>query len=290
MISPALAPLLRSGESWDDATALALAEHAAACYGSPHEYHAAARGAGYRDPVVIEQGATQVGACVTSRGLVVACRGSSERLDWRENAAAWRVRWPGVVLDGGVHYGFRLQTERMRRQLAANVSAALDGRTEGVPMFVTGHSLGGAIAPLVALCLAADLGLRLAALYTFESPRPGNEAFSRWWDRAAGGVTHRVVVIRDGEADIVTRVPPSACGWWHIGRPQMIRAGVRYESEAEWERVRADHPESPLPRWRVLSRLVRSIKAHSMTSLLLTLRMIYGRGKRMESLPLEVLT
>lgn len=292
MISPHLAPLLKPGVTYDDATALHLAEFAQAVYSHGDDFFEHALNAGYDRPVLVEQGAAQVGCAVGRYGLMVACRGSSERLDWRANAQAWRVGWKDMLPgEAGVHRGFLRQVKRIRKRLTAKVRVALGGRTASVPMYVCGHSLGGAIAPLVALCLGADLGLRLEALYTYESPRPGNEEFSRWWGKVAGSLTHRVVVVHQGEADVVTRLPPSACGWWHVGRPQIIRDGVRYEDAAEWERVRGDHPVRPLPQWRVVSRLIASIRAHDMGDLVETLRGMHAR--RMESkaaviAPLEV--
>lgn len=278
MISPSLAPLLQPGTRYDDATALHLGEFAQAVYARGDDFWEYAIAGGYQRPVIVQEGATQIGCAVGRYGLMVACRGSSERVDWIENGQAWRVGWRDVIPGGaGVHRGFLKQVKRMRKRLAAKVRIALDGRTDSYPIYACGHSLGGAIAPLVVLCLAADLHMRLEALYTFESPRPGNEEFSRWWDDHSGSVTHRVVTIRRGVADIVTRVPPSACGWWHIGRPQMIRDGYRFESEEEWEIARAKHPVGALPGWRFLSRLRECIIAHDMFGLLRELRVIHGR-------------
>jgi hypothetical protein len=284
LISPALGPLLRSGEVYDPATALAMAEHAHAVYSATDEYWEACRRGGYREAVTVLAGATQIGVAIAEWGVVVSARGSSERLDWLDNASAWRVRWPEMLPQGAaVHHGFLRQVRRMRERLRSRLDAALGSSAVGMPMFVTGHSLGGAIAPLVALCLAHDLGLKLAAAYLFESPRAGNREWSAWWNGQHGRRTHRVVVVRRGVADLVTRVPPSSCGWWHIGRPQMIRDGYRYESEEEWELARANHPVRAMSAWRVLSRLGCAVQAHSAGDLVTDLAGI--RARLMEAAP-----
>ena len=44
----------------------------------------------------------------------------------------------------------------------------------------TGHGLGGGLAQLSALILKHKLGTRKVECYTFGSPRPGNQPFSRY--------------------------------------------------------------------------------------------------------------
>lgn len=68
---------------------------------------------------------------------------------------------------------------------------------------VTGHSLGGALAQLLALDLRMSLGAKVAiALYTFGSPRVGNRAFAKIFNLAVPRSFR--VVFRN---DIVTTMP-----------------------------------------------------------------------------------
>lgn len=48
------------------------------------------------------------------------------------------------------------------------------------PLYVIGHSLGGAMATIAAVDLRVKLRLPDVRLYTFGSPRVGNEIFSRF--------------------------------------------------------------------------------------------------------------
>lgn len=80
-------------------------------------------------------------------------------------------------------------------------------------LFVTGHSLGGALAVVTALSLAAQ-GRAVHAVYTFGMPRPGNAAFATTYNQALGSCTYRLVY---GD-DLVPTVAPSALGFRHVGR------------------------------------------------------------------------
>ncbi len=75
------------------------------------------------------------------------------------------------------------------------------------PVFYTGHSLGGALATLAAA------RLRPAALYTFGSPRVGDDDFAASLREFEDRI-HRLV---HGE-DIVTTVPPEELDFRHVGK------------------------------------------------------------------------
>ncbi len=73
-----------------------------------------------------------------------------------------------------------------------------------VPLFMTGHSLGAALATLAAARHKPQ------AVYTFGSPLVGNQAFVQTMQ---GVQIHRVVDDNDG----VTFVPPPFLGYEHVG-------------------------------------------------------------------------
>jgi hypothetical protein len=88
------------------------------------------------------------------------------------------------------------------------------GAAAGLPVFVTGHSLGGALAALLAQRIHAAQPGRVRAVYTFGMPRTGNAQFQAQYDQALGAVTYRLV---HGD-DVVPTVPPSGFGARHVGR------------------------------------------------------------------------
>ena len=84
----------------------------------------------------------------------------------------------------------------------------------GGKVFVTGHSLGGALAALIAARISIRLHIDVDAVYTFGMPRAGNAVFAKSYNDDLGSRTYRLV---HGE-DIVPTVAPSSFGFRHIGR------------------------------------------------------------------------
>ena len=80
-------------------------------------------------------------------------------------------------------------------------------------MLVTGHSLGGALATLSAYVLQSDLKLPVGRVFTYGSPRVGNDAFSK--ARIAAGNEWRITHHRDP----VPHLPPRHLfGFTHTAR------------------------------------------------------------------------
>jgi triacylglycerol lipase len=81
-------------------------------------------------------------------------------------------------------------------------------------VYVTGHSMGGALAALTAERISTELHLDVAAVYTFGMPRPGNQALADRYNQRLGSCTYRLV---HGD-DLVPTVAPSRLGFRHLGR------------------------------------------------------------------------
>lgn len=94
---------------------------------------------------------------------------------------------------GRVHSGFSAALASVWPE----VSACLK-RVGDVPLFVTGHSMGGALAKLTA-CRLADAGVAAMATYTFGSPRLGDATFCERYRLP----TYRVV----NKMDLVPEIP-----------------------------------------------------------------------------------
>jgi len=103
-----------------------------------------------------------------------------------------------VKNDKEVHAGFTEALDSVWRDIAATL-ATLNG-----PIFYTGHSMGAALATLAAARHAPS------AVYTFGSPRVGNQAFIA---SLSNVVIYRLV----DDEDIVTTVPSEALGFRHVG-------------------------------------------------------------------------
>jgi triacylglycerol lipase len=95
-------------------------------------------------------------------------------------------------------------------------------------LFITGHSLGGAMATLFAASeIAAGRAGDLSALYTFGSPRVGNKAFKDWFNAALHAPKCRFV----NDEDIVTRVAPRELDYEHIDKVYFLDASGHLDLE-----------------------------------------------------------
>jgi len=135
---------------------------------------------------------------------VLAFRGTetAKRHDIVVDAAAMKVS----VLEGRIHSGFRTAYASVARDVQKNVLKLGD-----IPLYITGHSLGAALATIATQSLEHHLRIRelIAACYTFGSPRVGD----RRYDREFRSPIYRVV----NTTDIVTVIPLLAMGYIHIG-------------------------------------------------------------------------
>ena len=152
--------------------------------------------------------------------MLVAFRGTSSLPDWITNIQA--AKDPGPW--GNVHEGF---------QDAFLVSALNIGKSIGEirgrrEIWITGHSLGGALAVLLAATLAEN-GIEVAGLYTYAAPRVGDRSFARNLNQSLQGKPHWRVV---NEGDLVPHLP-SELRFSHSGnRCLLVDGKVRHDPRA----------------------------------------------------------
>jgi V8-like Glu-specific endopeptidase len=178
--------------SWPTALSLALASQLV--YSPEAEVERQLQVWGFRSCDFVEQGAAQ-GFLAASSDLVLVCfRGTESTADWLSNLNV-NPR-DGDNLGPSVHAGFWGQFEALRSQLEERMA-----RHSQLPLLVTGHSLGGAIAALAAATWAQR---HLRALYTYGQPAVARDRALNQLADALAGRYHRLV----NDADIVPRVPP----------------------------------------------------------------------------------
>ncbi len=123
--------------------------------------------------------------------LILALRGTEAELaDIKADLKADLITVSG---DQKVHHGFYDAFNAVKSDIEDDLA-----KHRGVPIYVTGHSLGGALAILATRYLASD---SLGACYTFGGPRVGNSLFA---DDIKTPI-YRIVYAADG----VPRVPPA---------------------------------------------------------------------------------
>jgi predicted lipase len=165
---------------------------------------------------------TDTQAFLVSNGeyAVLAFRGTevTKRSDVKTDVQATMFS----IIEGRVHTGFIRAYKSLEKEIEASLEKVKD-----LPLYITGHSLGAALATIATQYLERDhiIRYRIAACYTFGSPRVGNNEF----DREFRSAIYRVV----NTTDIVTIIPLLAMGYIHIGdvrflerREGMFRRGV----------------------------------------------------------------
>ena len=136
------------------------------------------------------------------QAVVVAFRGSVEWIDWLVDLNFLQRDGATFGVAGRIHGGFADTLLSVWPELER---AVYDYSREGQIIWLTGHSMGGALATLAATRLAR-LGYALGPLYTFAAPRSGDEAFGRDALEKLRSRHYRIV----NDRDLVPRLPPTA--------------------------------------------------------------------------------
>lgn len=144
--------------------------------------------------------------------FALAFRGTDEPRDWLDNVNAI----PTAALFGSFHRGFFRATDRIwpavlehyhsrRKELHA---------PDGIPkaLFLTGHSLGGAMATVAASHLI-DRDFPFTGVYTFGQPRTMSAKTADVFNIRARGRFYRF----QNNNDVVSRVPARVSGYSHVG-------------------------------------------------------------------------
>jgi hypothetical protein len=170
--------------------------------------------AGLRELKFFDHQSTQCFVASNDQFAIVAFRGSEiwkrkEKFDFEKMFADLKadvdVRLTDWPRGGKVHRGFKKALDEVWLDLLAYISRLND---KGCKIWITGHSLGAALATL-----AGDRYANVQGVYTFGSPRVGDGAFSKNFEVAA----YRIV----NNKDIATRVPPPG-RYKHVGDVKFI--------------------------------------------------------------------
>lgn len=176
---------------------------------------------------------TQAFVCADADILLVAFRGTESRdlKDWLTDAQFDLTDGPIKGTKNKVHRGFHQALDSAWEKLGAAIAEL---RTGNQAIWITGHSLGGALATLAAARLSLGDGIRdqqfdVQGLYTFGQPRTGNRDFTAAFDQRFQGRSFRFV----NNNDIVPEVPPMGVPlkYWHIDKLIYIDADGKLRSE-----------------------------------------------------------
>lgn len=163
--------------------------------------------------------------------IVLSVRGSQEPADWFVDVGTRQIRppWDGDD-DYGVHHGFAEAAYGLYEDVLRELRRSLAESQR--PIWVVGHSLGGAIAQLVATQLVRD-GLVPEQIITFGAPQVGDDD---WVDHYADvGLTQRTSLWVN-DRDVIARYPTVASPLGYAVRHINLFAGLE-----DYEPVDAVH-------------------------------------------------
>ena len=164
-----------------------------------------------------------------AKQLYVAIRGSQTEQEWKKDLETIQVAWPEAP--SYVHKGF-LNIYQLNQQVILDMIKEYDPKF----VYITGHSLGAAIATMTALDVSKLPSIK-TAVYNFASPRVGNTEFAALVDTNVK--LFRTVNI----ADIVNDLPLSVHPNFHGNHNpfEYAHAGIQVLFNMNWASWENNH-------------------------------------------------
>ncbi|MET4115677.1 hypothetical protein ABIB85_002075 [Bradyrhizobium sp. JR1.5] len=175
---------------------------------------------------------TDTRGIIASKGdaTIVAFAGTDplHLLNWVSDFTLGRPKAP-------VHQGFVDAAAAVWDDVKSALAAALARKS---PIFITGHSLGAAIAVATVDFAREQLQLADAQIYLYGCPRVGRDDFVALYNGTFGRMTYRLV----HGTDIVPTVPPPGLGFHHVGRYLACARGAKFSASQLTTNVGSDEP------------------------------------------------
>ncbi|MCC6759041.1 MAG: lipase family protein [Candidatus Omnitrophica bacterium] len=165
-------------------------------------------------------GETQAFLAANKDIVVLVIRGTTSWKDWLTNVRF--VLTPSAV--GKVHLGFHQALDLVWEGIYETLCTWKD---RDQTLWVTGHSLGGALATLAVDRLTEKL-MDVSGLYTFGQPRVGDRKFADNFDRNMKRYSFRFV----DDQDIVTKVPFPP--YKHVGNEYFFDRQGKLHTQRIW--------------------------------------------------------
>jgi len=142
--------------------------------------------------------------------VVIVIRGTEGIWEWVQDGRFLQVPCPFLASAGNTEDGFTAMYQSMQTGAVAGSTTVVNALKALVfPIAVSevticGHSLGGALATLLALDVAANTKYTDPTVYTFASPKTGNATFVATYNHVVPD-TYRVA----NRMDLVPNLPPA---------------------------------------------------------------------------------
>lgn len=167
--------------------------------------------------------------------IIVAFRGTepAELKDWMTDLNVWLEPGPRGEVHGGFQKALNLVWDEIWEQINLYQERTGNGPRltgPGKSLWLTGHSLGAALATLATARLRLELDRGVFGLYTFGSPRVGDRLFADAFNAVFGKYAFRFV----NNNDVVTRVPLRKMRYSHVGKLIYIDNDSNLQDDIGW--------------------------------------------------------
>lgn len=142
-------------------------------------------------------------------------------------------------VDGRVHQGFKDELDKVEPEVMKWIRSRAVSKDSSL-VYVTGHSLGAAMATLFAARLT-DAGYKVI-LYTYGSPRCGNFEWAKTFE---GVEIYRFV----NTNDVVTKIPPAGL-FTHVGQTMYLGYDGKLKTPVSWWDHFKDNIKARLKAWK----------------------------------------
>jgi triacylglycerol lipase len=177
--------------------------------------------------VFIERRDTQAFIAYSDSDIILSFRGTTNIQDWMTNSdlSLTSVR-SGM---GKVHGGF-LRALCVVWDDILQIIKEVQNNAQSI--WITGHSLGGALATLAAARFALEIDKPLRGIYTFGQPRVGDREFARIFNAELKHRFFRFV----NNSDLVTRIPTRELDFSHVGSLRFFDSdGILHDDISWWQ-------------------------------------------------------
>lgn len=218
-ITPTVAPNPKTLTDEQRALLREAVEFSILVYGSLGEVVTALKAEGFGNVLPLDHWGMQGVCFANEERAYVVFRGTASFADWCVDGLCF----PGPRT--GQHYGFG----RGWRALREDVMDWLQLLNQPhLPLFLTGHSLGGALAHVAGFDLARQ-GRPIAHIVTFGAPKFAylgtGKLYNTQTANLAGETLGTITLNVVNERDLVARVPPRWIGYRDVGRPIQNEGG-----------------------------------------------------------------
>jgi predicted lipase len=200
---------------------------------------------------VFAEGSTHATLFVNNKHVILTFRGTEpDSLGDIVTDVKFRRKSLGYGVPGKYHRGFVDQLDNLYHRLVAALKPYV--LHDKKPLYITGHSLGGALASLfTARAFAEDPGVlsTLQQTVTYGAPRYANVKAAKWLDEVLGDKLARVTILQDR----IPHLPPAVLGYRHAGQAILLDAveAKVLPPSRKW-----------YGRWSLVLAFVRRVRAH----------------------------